>query len=115
MQNVKIKYYPNPPVVEQNITFELRGTIMEKVTSGRVYTSVYFNNFPPLKETYDFCYILSYIEDIQCPVPAGDVHYKYAVFAKNSILPGNYSATFTLTDQMNDEVLCIKLGCEITE
>ena len=27
MQNVKIKYYPNPPVVEQNITFELRGTI----------------------------------------------------------------------------------------
>ncbi|XP_065913250.1 putative phosphatidylglycerol/phosphatidylinositol transfer protein DDB_G0282107 [Dysidea avara] len=80
MQNVKIKFYPNPPVVEQNVTFELSGTIMEKVTSGRVYAEAYFNNFPPLKETYDFCYLLSHIEDIQCPVPAGDVHYKYSVF-----------------------------------
>ena len=44
---------------------------VEKVTSGRVYAKGSFNNFPPLKETYDFCYILSYFENMQCPVPAG--------------------------------------------
>ena len=27
MQNVEIKFYPNPPVVEQNVTFELSGTM----------------------------------------------------------------------------------------
>ena len=27
---------------------------------------------------------------------------------------GNYTGTATITDQMNDEVLCIKGGCEIT-
>ena len=27
---------------------------------------------------------------------------------------GNYTATATITDQMNDEVVCIQGGCEIT-
>ncbi|XP_065914689.1 putative phosphatidylglycerol/phosphatidylinositol transfer protein DDB_G0282107 [Dysidea avara] len=114
MQNVKVNFYPNPPVVGQTITAELSGTIMEKVTSGRVYAKVFFNNFPPLKETYDFCYLLSYLDKRKCPLPAGDVHFKYSTLLKNSVLPGNYSGTATITDQMNDEVVCLKGGCEIT-
>ncbi|XP_065914734.1 putative phosphatidylglycerol/phosphatidylinositol transfer protein DDB_G0282107 isoform X1 [Dysidea avara] len=115
MQNVKVNFYPNPPVEGQKITGELDGTIMEKVTSGRVFVKAFFKNFPPLKETYDFCYLLSYLDKMQCPLPAGDVHFNYSTFLKtSSILPGNYSGTATITNQMNDEVVCLKGGCEIT-
>ncbi|XP_065914735.1 putative phosphatidylglycerol/phosphatidylinositol transfer protein DDB_G0282107 isoform X2 [Dysidea avara] len=81
MQNVKVNFYPNPPVEGQKITGELDGTINK----------------------------------MQCPLPAGDVHFNYSTFLKtSSILPGNYSGTATITNQMNDEVVCLKGGCEIT-
>ena len=53
---------------------------VEKVTSGRVYAKAFFNNFPPLKETYDFCYLLSFINDIQCPIPAGKWYNKWYAY-----------------------------------
>ena len=42
----------------------------EKVTSGYVYTEINFNNLPPIKETYDLCYILSSATEIECPIQA---------------------------------------------
>ena len=43
----------------------------EKVTSGYLYTEVNFNNLPPIRETYDLCYILSSATEIECPLQAG--------------------------------------------
>ena len=45
-------------------------TTAEKVTSGYLYTEVNFNNLPPIKETYDLCYILSSATEIECPLQA---------------------------------------------
>jgi len=119
MQNVKVKFYPNPLSDEakyyilnkwhhklvhvhshdsthhasmcchllkalstQKQTMILLSCVlwytMEKVTSGRVYAKGSFKNFPPLQETYDFCYILTYFENMQCPVPAGKLLLSYS-------------------------------------
>ena len=43
-------------------------TTAEKVTSGYLYTEINFNNLPPVKETYDLCYILSSVTEIECPL-----------------------------------------------
>jgi len=72
-------------------------------TSGRVYAKAFFYNFPSLKETYDFCNLLSYLDNMQCLLPAGrwqiycmnkhhilttgDAHFKYSFLVKNSVLP----------------------------
>ena len=45
-------------------------TTAEKVTSGYLYTEINFNNLPPIKETYDLCYILSSATEIECPLQA---------------------------------------------
>ena len=45
-------------------------TTAEKVVSGYLYTEVNFNNLPPIRETYDLCYILSSATEIECPLQA---------------------------------------------
>ena len=45
-------------------------TTAKKVVSGYLYTKVNFNNLPPIRETYDLCYILSSATEIECPLQA---------------------------------------------
>ncbi|XP_065914294.1 putative phosphatidylglycerol/phosphatidylinositol transfer protein DDB_G0278295 [Dysidea avara] len=113
IQNVKVDIYPIPPELGKNITILLSGTILEKVNSGRIYGEARFNNFPPLRETYDLCYILSYI-GVLCPLVVGDVQYNVSKEVPRHAIPGNYTFTGTATDQMNNELLCLLGGCVIT-
>ena len=46
----------------------------EKVTGGYLYTELNYNNLPPIKETYDMCYILSSATEIECPLRAGKLY-----------------------------------------
>ncbi|XP_065914296.1 putative phosphatidylglycerol/phosphatidylinositol transfer protein DDB_G0278295 isoform X2 [Dysidea avara] len=92
---------------------ELSGTIMEKINSGRVYGEAQFNNLPPLRETYDLCYVLSYI-GVLCPLAAGEAQYSVSKEFPPHVIPGNYTFTGTATDQMNNELFCLKGGCVIT-
>jgi len=72
-------------------------------TSGWVYAKAFFYNFPPLKKTYDFCYLLSYLDNMQYLLPAGrwqiycmnkhhilttgDAHFQVLLSCQNSVRP----------------------------
>ncbi|XP_065915135.1 putative phosphatidylglycerol/phosphatidylinositol transfer protein DDB_G0285639 isoform X2 [Dysidea avara] len=111
IQNIKVDFNPYPPVIGEDILIQLNGTILEKVTSGRMYVEVRFNNLPPLRETYDLCYALLQFIKVKCPLLAEDANWKIQYKVPNSIIPGNYSGTVTATDQMNNLLFCLNLQC----
>eukprot|EP01027_Heterolobosea_sp_BB2_P020498 GEZU01029245.1.p2 GENE.GEZU01029245.1~~GEZU01029245.1.p2 ORF type:complete len:144 (+),score=40.14 GEZU01029245.1:54-485(+) len=96
---------PDPPVIGQDLTIAVNGTLASDVTSGTVHASVTLDGATLLDQDFDLC---SFSSAIQCPFKAGPFNVAQTFNIPPYAPSGEYSGQFIIDDQNGKEVTCIK-------
>jgi hypothetical protein len=96
---------PDPPVLGQNDTVTLTGTLGEQITQGAsIALQITYFGIPVFNGNYDVC------AENACPLGPGDVTASIVVLGDSLppiAPPGQYIATATFNDQAGATIACV--------
>lgn len=79
------------------------GFLGKTITSGNANLEIYKNNNRLLSKNYDIN------DKVPCPINDGYINITFSEKIPSFILSGNYIAKLKITDQDDEEILCIEI------
>jgi len=98
---------PNPPQRNRDTAFKFSGSIDEKVTGGKITTTLTYNGYTMYTAQSNFC------DQVSCPCNSGVLNPKFTLTLPAAALSpyapgGDYVVKFDMTDQRSDALACVK-------
>lgn len=94
----------------EDITINITGDLDKPLLSGLINVIIKLNGSSIVTKKYNLC------EKNQCPVndgKPGHVEFTYVESIPGFAFPGKYNAELTITDQDNEDVLCLDIDIDL--
>jgi len=103
---------PDPPVIGENLTISISGTLDETITGGNAYVWAKWKNILVYNHTYDLCSTVSKW-GINCPIQKGPLVAGVSETIPNVVPHGAYTCQLSVNDMNDERVLCIALNLKL--
>ena len=102
---------PAQPLVGENITVTVKGTILKRVTSGEINVDLRLMKFIKITPTFDLCEQLDgelfQESNVSCPLEEGKVTLIAKKFIPEDVPKVSVTGNITLTNQDGETLTCI--------
>eukprot|EP00877_Chromochloris_zofingiensis_P009375 jgi/Chrzof1/4691/Cz14g23010.t1 len=102
-----VQLIPDPPVIGNTVTFNIKGNAVHDVPSGSISIDVTFAGTQIYEEVDDLC------SKTSCPIKTGPIDITYVQDLPPIAPPGEYDVQVVARDTQNVELMCVVVHFEM--